>query len=166
MRAYFEFVDQKLDLSCDISFDARVCSAHFNEHRKTWTVGASSANAGEITLPAHYLKICIGFGTIPYIPSLAGLETFAGACHHAGHWPQGGLDFAGQRVGIIGTGASGIQVAQEAAHEGRQLTIFQRTPNLCLPMRQHQLDASANQRLHETYADGFAMREQSFQAQI
>ncbi len=125
-------------------------------------MGASSANAGEISLLAHYLIICTGFGTIPYIPSLAGLETFAGACHHTGYWPQEGLDFAGQRVGIIGTGASGIQVAQEAAHEARQLTIFQRTPNLCLPMRQQQLDASANQRLRETYADGFAMREQSF----
>ncbi|PND82633.1 cyclopentanone 1,2-monooxygenase, partial [Escherichia coli] len=75
-------------------------------------------------------------------PSLSGLDSFAGPAHHTAHWPQEGIDFGGKRVAIIGTGASGVQVAQEAAREAAQLTIYQRTPILALPMRQRPLTAA------------------------
>ena len=162
MRAYFEFVDQKLDLSRDVSFETRVRAAHFDEQGRAWVVAADSATTGATELNAYYLLICTGFGSIPYTPPFDGLASFAGQCHHTALWPQAGLDFSGQRVGVIGTGASGVQVAQEAARQARQLTVFQRTPNLCLPMQQQQLDGPANQRLRETYVETFAMRAQSF----
>src|SRR5438445_335811 len=82
-----------------------------------------------------------GMGSKPYVPDLSGLSDFAGARHHTALWPQQGLDLAGKRVGVIGTGASGVQVAQEAAGVAAHLTVFQRTPNMALPMRQTKLDA-------------------------
>jgi len=162
MRAYFEFVDKELDLSRDISFQTRVRSAGFDEQSRAWQIEADTANAGRTQFRGHHFLLCTGFGTIPYTPPFDGLESFDGQYHHTGLWPQGGLDFSGRRVGIIGTGASGVQVAQEAARDASQLTIFQRTPNLCLPMQQKQLDATANRRLRKTYAESFAMRNQSF----
>ena len=162
MRAYFEFVDGKLDLSRDISFETRVRQARFDEQSKTWSVSTDSANVGALSLKAQYLLICTGFGSIPYTPPYDGLDSFEGECHHTGLWPQSGLDFTGQRVGVVGTGASGVQVAQEAARHARELTVFQRTPNLCLPMQQQQLDTAANERLRETYVEAFARRAHCF----
>src|ERR1700690_3671155 len=76
---------------------------------------------------------------------------FAGERHHPALWPQQGLDLAGKRVGVIGTGASGVQVAQEAAGVAAHLTVFQRTPNLALPMRQKRLDDDTIRHMKKTY---------------
>ncbi len=161
MRAYFEFVDQQLDLSRDISFDTRVRRTHFDEQARNWIV-ESDSDTGPSQMRANYLLVCTGFGSVPYTPAFDGLDSFSGPCHHTGLWPQQGLDFSGQRVGVIGTGASGVQVAQEAARAARELTVFQRTPNLCLPMQQQQLDATDNERLRTNYPADFATRSQSF----
>jgi cyclohexanone monooxygenase len=162
MRAYFEFVDKKLDLGRDIRFDTWVRSAEFDEARREWRVQARGREAESIELRARFLLVCIGFAAKPYFPPIEGIDSFRGTCHHTALWPQEGLDFHGKRVGIIGTGASGIQVAQEAAREAAHLTIFQRTPNLCLPMNQKRLDAAANQRLRESYPEFFRKRAESF----
>ena len=91
---------------------------------------------------ARYLILCIGFAAKAYVPKLPGLERFAGACTHTAHWPQDDtIDMTGRRVGVIGTGASGVQVIQEAGKVAAHLTVFQRTPNLALPMRQQAFDA-------------------------
>lgn len=158
LRRYFEHVDGKLDLSRDISFDTRVDSALFDADNDTWTVQATDGR----TVRARYVVLCTGFGSKPYFPPIEGLDRFAGACHHTGLWPQDGLDFTGKRVAIIGTGASGVQVAQEAAKDAASLTIFQRTPIQALPMRQRQLDADAHADLKAEMADRFARRIDSF----
>ncbi len=162
MREYFEFVDRKLDLSRDITFDTRVRRARFDEQAKAWTVETDSAESNMANVKANYLLICTGFGSIPYTPPFDGLDSFNGECHHTGLWPQSGLDFSGQRVGVIGTGASGVQVAQEASRVASELTVFQRTPNLCLPMQQQQLDTAANERMRSSYGESFARRAQCF----
>lgn len=162
MRAYFEFVDENLDLSRDISFETRVRQARFDERSKAWAIETDSSDPAVGNLTARFVLICTGFGSIPYIPSFEGLDSFQGECHHTGLWPQSGLELKGQRVGVIGTGASGVQVAQEASRLARELTVFQRTPNLCLPMQQKQLDAAANERLRATYTESFARRAQCF----
>ena len=115
-----------------------------------------------ISVRAKFLLICTGFAAKPYLPSIEGLGSFGGEWHHTGLWPQAGVDFSGKRVGIVGTGASGIQVAQEAAREAAHLTVFQRTPNLCLPMQQKNLDKKANQQLKESYQEFFRKRPESF----
>src|SRR5260221_10114968 len=94
--------------------------------------------------------------------TLRGLSDFAGERHHTALWPQQGLDMAGKRVGVIGTGASGVQVAQEAAGVAAHLTVFQRTPNMALPMRQAKLDEDTIRRMKETYPEIYDRRTKTF----
>lgn len=158
MRQYFDYVDANLDLSRDVSLNTRVRSAAFDEERNQWVVRSD----GGSTVRASYLDMNTGFGAKPYIPTIEGLETFGGACHHTALWPQQGLSLAGKRVGVIGTGASGVQVAQEASRNAKHLTVFQRTPNLALPMQQKKLSEDDNRRMKEDYPETFNMRGQSF----
>jgi cation diffusion facilitator CzcD-associated flavoprotein CzcO len=158
VRQYFRSVDQKLDLSRDIRFDTRVTGAEFDEGDRRWTVRADDGS----TVRARYLVMCTGFGAKPYLPQLKGLADFGGACHHTALWPQDGLALTGKRVGVIGTGASGVQVIQEAARDAAHVTVFQRTPNLALPMRQRKLDDETQRWMKEGYPAKFTMRAQTF----
>jgi cation diffusion facilitator CzcD-associated flavoprotein CzcO len=151
-----------LDLSRDISFSTWVRAAHFDETERLWMVESETADGTRIETRVKFFVVCCGHGFAPYIPNFKGLEEFTDACHHTAQWPQQGLSMADKRVGVIGTGASGIQVAQEAAKVARSLTVFQRTPALCLPMRQRSLDDNDNRRLRETLADSLKARESSY----
>src|SRR5271156_5589400 len=158
IREYFRYVDQKLDLSRDIRFNRRVKEAEFAPARNRWTVRSSE---GPVTR-ARYFVLCTGLGSKPYVPELPGLSDFAGERHHTALWPQQGLDLAGKRVGVVGTGASGVQVAQEAAAVAAHLTVFQRTPNLALPMRQRKLNDDTIRRMKEGYPQAYQKRRTSF----
>jgi cation diffusion facilitator CzcD-associated flavoprotein CzcO len=158
VREYFHYVDEKLDLSRDIRFNRRVNEAEFDPASNRWTVRSSD---GSVTR-ARYFVICTGLGARPYFPALPGLSDFAGECHHTALWPQQGLDLAGKRVGVVGTGASGVQVAQEVAGVVAHLTVFQRTPNTALPMRQKKLDDNTIRRMKETYPQMFDRRTKTF----
>ena len=162
MCAYFDHVDEKLDLSRDVRFETWVRAADFGEERRQWLVQAEGADKENLLVRASYVIVCTGFGSTPYIPPFDGLESFAGPCHHTALWPQDGLEFNGKRVGVIGTGASGIQVAQQAARTAAALTVFQRTPNLCLPMQQKKLDDEANRTLRKSYPEIFRKRAETF----
>lgn len=135
---YFEHVDRVLNLSPDIDLNTRIATAHFDEGRDVWAM----ATADGRTYESRHVVMCTGFGSRPYVPDLPGLDEFTGVCHHTARWPEGGLSFAGRRVGVIGVGASGVQVVQEAAKDADRLTVFQRSPVTALPMRQEQLDPS------------------------
>jgi cation diffusion facilitator CzcD-associated flavoprotein CzcO len=158
VRRYFDHVDEKLDLSRDIRFDTRVEAAEFDDDRRQWVVRTSAGD----TVRARWFVLCTGFGSKPHIPRIAGLDEFAGACHHTGLWPQTGLDLTGKRVGVIGTGASGVQVIQEAARDAAHLTVFQRTPNTALPMHQQTFDDAAQRRLKEELPERFRRRAEVF----
>jgi cation diffusion facilitator CzcD-associated flavoprotein CzcO len=158
LREYFRYVDEKLDLSRDIRFNRRVDEAQFDPAHDHWIVRSSDGSVAS----GRYLVLCTGLSAKPYIPDLAGLNDFAGERHHTALWPQHGLDLAGKRVGVIGTGASGVQVAQEAAGTAAHLTVFQRTPNLALPMRQKKLDDDTIRRMKETYPEMFDKRAKTF----
>ena len=158
IREYFHYVDKKLGLSRDIRFGRRVNEAEFDPVSNRWTVRSSD---GSVT-NARYFVLCTGLGSKPYIPELPGLSDFAGEHHHTALWPQQGLDLAGKRVGVIGTGASGVQVAQEAAAVATHLTVFQRTPNLALPMRQRKLDDDTIRRMKEDYPRAYQKRRTTF----
>jgi cation diffusion facilitator CzcD-associated flavoprotein CzcO len=158
IREYFQYVDEKLGLSRDIRFNRRVTEAEFDPARNRWIV---RSNDGSIA-SARYFVLCTGLGSKPYIPDLPGLSDFAGERHHTALWPQQGLDMAGKRVGIIGTGASGVQVAQEAAGMAAHLTVFQRTPNMALPMRQIKLDDDTIRRMKEKYPEIYHRRTKTF----
>jgi cation diffusion facilitator CzcD-associated flavoprotein CzcO len=158
IREYFHYIDKKLDLSRDIRFNRRVNEAEFDPAGNRWTVRSSD---GSVTR-ARYFVLCTGLGSKPYIPELPGLSDFAGERHHTALWPQQGLNLAGKRVGVIGTGASGVQVAQEAAGVTTRLTVFQRTPNLALPMRQRKLDDDTIRRMKEDYPRAYQKRRTTF----
>ena len=158
IRAYFRYLDEKLDLSRDIRFNKRVTAAEFDQARNLWTIRSNDGSVSK----ARYLLLCTGLGSKPYTPELPGLSSFGGERHHTALWPQQGLDLAGKRVGVIGTGASGVQVAQEAAAVAAHLTVFQRTPNLALPMRQRKLDADTIRRMKEGYPAAYQKRRTTF----
>lgn len=133
---YFEHVEAKWDVKKDIRFDAFVTEASFDETHDKWTVCTSQGYKAR----AQFLLPCTGFAAKRYVPPIKGLETFNGVCHHTAVWPQEGVDLKGKRVGVIGTGATGVQVIQEIASQVGHLSIFQRTANTAFPMRQRIYD--------------------------
>jgi cation diffusion facilitator CzcD-associated flavoprotein CzcO len=146
---YFDYLESSLNLKKDIQFNTRVTAAQFDADRNQWNVETSQKNC----IQARHFILCTGFAAKAYTPDFKGMETFKGECHHSGHWPQEGVDFHGKRVGVIGTGASGVQIIQEAGKVVSQLTVFQRTPILALPMRQRQLDETDQHEIVATYED-------------
>jgi cation diffusion facilitator CzcD-associated flavoprotein CzcO len=154
LRRYFRHVDRKLGLSRDVRLDSRVRAARFVADTDEWQVECANGHRSR----ARFLIPCTGFAAKAYVPSLPGLERFAGACVHTAHWPQDGLDLTGRRVGVIGTGASGVQVIQEAGRIASQLTVFQRTPNLALPMQQRALDEQTQRAMKAHYPEWFRLR--------
>jgi len=158
LRAYFRYVDERLDLSRDVRFDTRVTAARFDDAAGEWVVETE----GSGRLRARFLVPCTGFAARPYTPPLEGLETFAGAQLHTAQWPQGGLDLAGRRIAVIGTGASAVQVVQEAAPVCEALTVFQRTPNLALAMQQRRLDPETQAARKAGYPAIYEQRRHNF----
>lgn len=154
LRAYFRHVDRKLDISRDVRFDTRVTEARFDAEQDEWLIRAEDGHQ----VRARFFIPCLGFAAQPYVPDYPGLETFAGPCHHTARWPQHGVDLAGKRVGVIGTGASGVQVIQEAGRVASHTTVFQRTPMLALPMRQRRLDAAEQAKMKQEYPAIFDQR--------
>ena len=154
LRRYFEYVDQKLALSKDVRFNTRVTAADFDEAGAQWVIRAQD---GSITRAQH-LILCTGFAAKPHIPQFRGLSTFQGAVHHTGLWPQQGVDFSGKRVGVIGTGASAVQVIQEAGRTAAHLTVFQRSPAMAIPMRQRKLTIEEQTEMKKGYAEKFKLR--------
>lgn len=158
MRDYFDYVDEKLELSKDVSLNTRVEAARFDEAQGCWILETDSDTDFEAT----YIIVCAGFASKPYIPDLPGLEKFSGPAHHTALWPQDGIDFTGKKIGVIGTGASGIQVAQEASKVASELVVFQRTPNMFLPMGQERYSEEDNVKMKSELPAHFEARKESF----
>ncbi len=158
VREYFQFAIDKLNLRPHITLNTRVDAAEFDEARNQWVVETSQGNS----IRCRFLILCTGFASKPYVPDFPGLESFEGACHHTAEWPQSGVDFSGQRVGVVGSGASAIQVIQRAAKNAASLTLYQRTPNMALPMRQEQLTAKQQEARKSDYPAIFARRRETF----
>ena len=157
LRAYFEYVDEKLNLAQDVRFDSRVVSAGFDEDAGDWHICCEDGHE----VRAKILVSCLGFASKAYIPDIKGLDDFSGPCYHTARWPQAGVDFTAKRVGVLGTGASGVQVVQEAAGVANRLTVFQRTPNIALPMQQRAYDADGYGSWKREFHDIFRKRDAS-----
>ncbi|MEK3727970.1 flavin-containing monooxygenase [Lysinibacillus sp. FSL W8-0953] len=133
---YLNYVADRFQLRTDIQFNTRVTAAHFDEERHKWIV---YLNDGQHIL-AKYFITGIGCLSAANVPNIQGLQRFNGNWYHTGHWPHKKVDFTGKRVGIIGTGSSGIQAIPVIAKEAEQLTVFQRTPQYTIPARNHPYD--------------------------
>jgi len=117
-------------------YNKHVDGATFDEKRHQWLVDCSDGSE----IYCRWFIPCIGFASRRYTPPVPGLSNFKGDTYHTAVWPQHGVNLKGKRVAQIGTGASGIQVAQEIGPIVKSLALYQRTPNFCLPMNQHPLD--------------------------
>src|SRR5438270_7229477 len=120
---YLNYVADKFDLRRDIQFDSRVVAAHYREETRSWEVVLDRRER----YSARFLITAIGILSAPTMPKMPGLSSFEGRSCHTHSWPREGVDFAGKRVGIIGTGATAVQTTQELAKTVRHLTVFQRT---------------------------------------
>jgi cyclohexanone monooxygenase len=141
---YINHVADRFDLRRDIEFNSRVKQAVFDSKTNTWTV---TTDRGHVAT-ARFCIMATGNLSTPRTPNYPGLESFEGEWYHTGLWPHGGVDFTGLRVGVIGTGSSGVQSIPIIASQAKHLYVFQRTANFSLPARNAPM-AEAKERAHK-----------------
>jgi cation diffusion facilitator CzcD-associated flavoprotein CzcO len=135
IASYLQHVVDRFGLRRHIHFETRVTAASYDETCKHWSI---VTDTGE-RVSARYLIVAAGTLSAPQMPDYPDIEQFRGEIHHTARWPAAGVALEGRRVGVIGTGATGVQVIQTIAGEVDRLTVFQRTPTYCIPQRNHLL---------------------------
>ncbi|TDH60208.1 NAD(P)/FAD-dependent oxidoreductase [Dankookia rubra] len=150
---YLNHVADRFDLRRDIRFEARVTRAQFDEAAREWEV----ALEGGETHRARILITAIGPLSAATLPRIPGIEDFRGTSFHTYRWPHEPVDFAGKRVAVIGTGATGVQVIQTIAPQVGQLTVFQRTPNWCTPLHNRPITEDEQARIKAGYPEMFEL---------
>src|SRR5580658_6191514 len=133
---YLEHVAKRHDLKRDIQFNTGVTSAEFDEATNLWRIHTDRSE--DVT--ARYLITAVGTLTTTNMPRFKGLETFKGKWYHTSRFPHAGVDFTAKRVAVVGTGATAVQAIPEIAQQAKQLTVFQRTANYCVPARNGKVD--------------------------
>lgn len=134
---YLNYVADQLDLRRDIQLSTSIVSARFDEVEQRWRLRTDT----DEEIAARFLISAVGTLSAPNTPAIAGLEEFEGEVYHTGMWPQDReVDFSGKRVGVVGTGSSGVQIIPHIAEKAGHLTVFQRTPQYALPVRNRPLD--------------------------
>jgi cation diffusion facilitator CzcD-associated flavoprotein CzcO len=155
---YCEFVADKLDLRRDITFGERAVAAQWDERAGEWEVRFASG----LRARARFLVTALGPLSAPTMPRVEGIEDFSGEWWHTGLWPHEPVRFANKRVAVIGTGASAVQAITEIAKTVGELTVFQRTPNWCAPLRNAPIGADEMERIRASYADIFARCRETY----
>ena len=147
IQEYIRFSAEKLDLIKDIEFETEVTSATFDEDTGTWKIRTNDDE--EYT--TQFFIPAVGNLSKPYIPDFDGLESFEGEWYHTSNWPNEGVDLSGKRIGLIGTGSTGIQIMPQLAERGEHLTVFQRTPNYAVPARNRPLEDKEWEMIRRNY---------------
>ena len=146
---YLNHVAERFDLRKDIQFNTRIVAAHYDSAAVLWTLTTEDGESHS----APYCIMATGNLSTPRAPDIEGLEEFRGRWYHSGLWPADGVDFSGQRVGVIGTGSSGVQMIPKIAAEAESLHVFQRTANFILPAQNCPLDADAESEHKRNYGE-------------
>lgn len=136
LLAYFNFVADRLDLRKHYQFNTRIERAVWDETSRLWKV---TTDRGE-TVEATYCVMATGPLSVPRDPDIPGIGSYEGQLLRAGRWPHHPVSFAGKRVGVVGTGSTGIQIVQEVGRQAKETFVFQRTPSFTMPMRNQKLD--------------------------
>ena len=150
---YLNHVADKFDLRRDIQFNTIVSAAHYREDTRSWDI--ILGNGALVT--TRLLITAIGILSAPTMPNIPGTGAFEGQSCHTHDWPKEGVDFAGKRVGIIGTGATAVQTIQEIAKSVGHLTIFQRTPNWCAPLNNGKISRDEMDAIRARYPEILAL---------
>jgi cation diffusion facilitator CzcD-associated flavoprotein CzcO len=147
---YCQHVADRFDLRKDIQFSTRVTSAIFDEQTNRWTV---TTDHGDVYSCQFFVTAAGCLTASPNLPAIPGLDSFAGEWYHTGRWPHQPVDFSGKRVGVVGTGSSGIQAIPEIAKDAGHLHVFQRTANFTLPMTNGPMDPEVERAMKAKYVE-------------
>jgi len=155
---YLNYVADKFGLRDDIEFRCRVSSATWEETMRSWNVTLEDGRS----FRARFLITAIGPLSAPIMPRIDGVDSFGGKSFHTARWPHQPVDFAGQRVAVIGTGATGVQTIQTIAGCVGSLTVFQRTPNWCAPLHNSKIDPETQEKIKAGYPEMFRRCQETF----
>ncbi len=149
---YLDFVVDKLDLREHMQFGCRVESMVFDEDTDLWKLSLSDGRE----LSTRFVISAMGPLSTPTLPKIDGMDDFEGISFHSAQWPHEPLSLKGKRVGIIGTGATAIQIIPEVAKEASRLTVFQRRANWAAPLNNAPIDEDEMNEIRARYAEIFA----------
>ncbi|KPM35109.1 Baeyer-Villiger monooxygenase [Neonectria ditissima] len=158
LRAYFDHVDKVVGIKKDCAFNTVVVGADFDTSTGKWNVRTEDGR----TTKAKYLVLGTGFAARRYIPDWPGMDKFKGVIHHSSFWPDEKVEVKNKRCAVIGTGASGVQIVQAWGPEAGAVKVFQRTPNLAVPMRRKVLTVEEQNESKKFYPELFRYREKCF----
>lgn len=147
IERYLNFVADHFDLRRDIRLGVEVVRCAFDEADATWTVETT----GGARYRAQFLVMATGSLSVPIDPHLPGAQDFAGKWLNTSHYPRERPDLSSSRVGLIGTGSSGVQAITELAHQTGHLTVFQRTASYVFPSHNHPMDPAMQQRARDLH---------------
>lgn len=148
---YLNHVVDRFDLRRHMRFHARVRTATFDEATTMWRLELEDGD----TLTCRFLITALGLLSAPTLPRLEGMHSFRGASFHTFDWPHEPIDLTGKRVGIIGTGATGVQVIAAIADQVGELQVFQRRPNWCAPLHNSPIAPEEMARIKASYDEIF-----------
>ena len=148
---YLNYVADKFDLRKDIRFKTRVKSATFVDDENVWHIEGIDG----YQVKGQFLVTAVGLLSAGYIPAFEGIDEFKGQWCHTGPWPKEGMDLVGKRVGVIGTGATAVQLIPMIAPEVEHLTVFQRTANYCAPLRNGPISDEEQKEIKANYPEIF-----------
>lgn len=144
---YLHFVAEKCDMWPHIQLDTEIVSAQFLAESGLWRV--KNAVGDEYT--CRYFVSAMGMISEPNVPNIKGVSDFTGPCFHSSRWPQEGLEYEGKRVGIIGCGATTVQMVPVMAKTAANVTVFQRTPNFVMPAVQKPMTPEWEKDIKDNY---------------
>jgi len=144
---YINHVADRFGLRDGILFSTRVMTAQYDDDAARWTV---TTDAGE-RISAQFLIMATGCLSASKLPEVPGLERYRGRTHHTARWGKDEVRFDGLKVGVIGTGSSGIQSIPVIAEQAADLTVFQRTPNFSIPAGNRPLAAEEVAEMKASY---------------
>ncbi|CAN5688371.1 NAD(P)/FAD-dependent oxidoreductase [soil metagenome] len=149
IEAYLNFVADRLDLRRDIRFRTTVRTMTYESDAAAWTVHTEN---GQI-YTASFVVAASGILSVPLEPDIAGMADFVGDSLYTSRWPKEGYHLTGKRVGIIGTGSTGVQLIPVVAREAEHLAVFQRSPAYTLPWPVRTLEAGELDELKSRYGE-------------
>ena len=144
---YLNHVTEKYGLRSHMQFNSRVRSAHYDSGTRSWKLELEDGSRSS----SRFLITALGPLSAPTMPNYPSMSEFKGRSLQTSLWPKEEVSFAGKRVAVIGTGSSGVQIIQEIAKSAEHLTVFQRTPNWCAPLKNTAIDEAEMARLRNDY---------------
>jgi cation diffusion facilitator CzcD-associated flavoprotein CzcO len=149
LEAYANHVVDRFGLREQIRFSSVVNRLRYDEDENHWHVHTDRGDH----VVCRYVVAATGSLDATNIPQWPGVESFGGQSYHTSSWPKEGVDFHGKRVGLIGTGSTGIQVTPVVAETADHLYVFQRTANFSMPSRNRPLDPDYEREWKDNYPE-------------